>query len=140
MNRPAGYKRPPTATQFKPGQSGNPRGRPPTVRNFKTDLLDELHEQTTIRENGLDQQISKQRAFVKVLVAAAIKGDMRATNTLVAFCTRALGGQPEPEVEPAAGADDLDIVERYVARERKRRRLEKAEAGETDQQEEKDAT
>jgi hypothetical protein len=97
MNRPVGYKRQPTPTQFKPGKSGNPRGRPRAVRNFKADLLDELREQTTIRENGLDQQISKQRAFVKVLVAAAIKGDMRATNTLVSFCTRALGGQPDAE-------------------------------------------
>ena len=138
MANGVGYKRPPRENRFKPGQSGNPNGRPAKVRNLKSDLLDELQEQTAIIEHGQERLISKQRAFIKALVGAAIKGDPRATSTLVSFCARALGGQPEPEAEPAEGADDLDIVETYLARERKRRRLEKAEADQTDQQEEKD--
>ncbi len=52
------------------------------VRNFRTDLIDELGEQIPIRENGRDRKITKQHAFVKALVAAAIKDDMRATNAL----------------------------------------------------------
>jgi len=88
-----GYKRPPRHSQFMPGRSGNPHGRRKNVQNFKTDLLDELREQIPIRENGRERRISKQRAFIKALVAAAIKGDMRATNALVSFCTRSLGGQ-----------------------------------------------
>ena len=87
-NDPAGYKRPPRRTQFQPGQSGNPRGRRKNVRNFTTDLLDELREQISVRENGRERRISKQRAFIKALVASAIKGDMRATSALVALCSR----------------------------------------------------
>lgn len=121
-DRDVGYKRPPLHTQFKPGQSGNPRGRSKNVRNFKTDLLDELREQIPIRENGRERKISKQRAFIKALVAAAIKGDMRATNALVSFCTRSLGGQADEDVNTAPTADDIDIIESFVTRERKRRR------------------
>ena len=44
-NDGVGYKRPPKHTQFKPGQSGNPRGRGKNTRNFKTDLVEELREQ-----------------------------------------------------------------------------------------------
>ena len=33
-----GYRKPPTKTRFKPGQSGNPNGRPRGSVNLKTDL------------------------------------------------------------------------------------------------------
>ena len=36
-----GYKKPPKHTQFQPGQSGNPAGRPPKSRNLKR-LVDEV--------------------------------------------------------------------------------------------------
>jgi hypothetical protein len=39
-----GYGRPPHATRFKPGQSGNPRGRPKRSKNGKTLLLEALNE------------------------------------------------------------------------------------------------
>jgi hypothetical protein len=123
-----GFKRPPEHSQFKPGQSGNPRGRRKDVRNFKTDLLEELREQIPIRENGRERKISKQRAFIKALVAAAIKGDMRATTALVSFCTRSLGGQAEEEVTPTPSAEDIDIIDAFVARERKRSRKQEINA------------
>ncbi len=41
-----GYKKPPKGSQFKSGQSGNPKGRqktkPPIKRNFDTDFRNEL--------------------------------------------------------------------------------------------------
>ena len=85
-----GYKRPPKHTRFQPGQSGNVAGRPKNVRNFKADLMEELREMIVIRENGRERKISKQRAFIKALVAAAIKSDVRAINAVVA-CTRNFG-------------------------------------------------
>ena len=43
------------------------------------------------------KKITKQRAFVKALVAAAIKGDMRVTSAIVSFCTRAFGNETEDD-------------------------------------------
>ena len=37
-----GYKHPPKHTRFKPGQSGNPRGRPKRARSLKAEFLEEL--------------------------------------------------------------------------------------------------
>ena len=39
-----GYKRPPKATQFQKGQSGNPRGRPRGSKNLSTLISEALDE------------------------------------------------------------------------------------------------
>jgi hypothetical protein len=119
LNKRVGYKRPPKHAQFRPGESGNPKGRPKQTRNFKTDLGDELGQHIPIREGGREMKVTKQRAFIKALVAAAIKGDMRATSALVSFCTRTLGGEEQTDAAEAS-TEDLDIIESFVERERQR--------------------
>ena len=105
-----GYKRPPKNTRFRPGQSGNLKGRPKHVRNLKSEFLAELGELIRIREGDREMKISKQRAFVKALVAAAIKGNMRATAALVAFCSRAFGNEPDDSQSQSPTPDDLEIA------------------------------
>ena len=41
-NHSVGYGRPPEATRFKPGQSGNPKGRPKGSKNLRTLFAEEL--------------------------------------------------------------------------------------------------
>jgi hypothetical protein len=116
-----GYRRPPKQTRFKPGQSGNPKGRPKHVRTLKSEFLEELGEVIRVREGDREMKISKQRAFVKALVSAAIRGDMRATSALVSFCTRAFGNEPEDAEPPSPTPDDLEILNEFVGREVRRR-------------------
>jgi hypothetical protein len=115
-----GYKRPPKTGQFKPGQSGNPKGRKKHVANFKTDLTTELRELITLRENGRERRITKQQAFIKTLMALAIKGDIRAINAIVA-CTRNFGaGADQAADDDGVNSDDLNILQDYLDRERQR--------------------
>src|ERR1700744_2453016 len=81
---------PPKNTRFRKGVSGNPSGRPKTVANFKSDLAAELQEKIILTENGRERRITKQRAFIKTLTAAAIKKDIRAVSALLA-CMRYFG-------------------------------------------------
>lgn len=85
-----GYGRPPKATQFKPGESGNPRGRPKGTKNLKTDLKEELAEMLVVREGDQPRKISKQRALLKSLTAKAIKGDVRAGAVVLQMVERHL--------------------------------------------------
>jgi hypothetical protein len=80
-----GYGRPPRATQFKPGKSGNPKGRPKGSLNLVTDLAAELTEQITVREDGRTRRVSKQRALIKSLLAKGIQGEVRAAAAILAL-------------------------------------------------------
>ena len=113
-----GYKQPPKGHQFRPGQSGNPSGRPKGVRNFKTDLREELSESISIREGGRDISISKQRALIKRLVGSAIDGDARSIATLMSFCARSFGGEGDDQQQ---APEDREIVQAFARRSTKRR-------------------
>jgi hypothetical protein len=78
-----GYKKPPRATQFRPGQSGNPTGRPKGSKSFATELTEELNERINIGENGRRKRITKRRAFAKQLINKALSGDLKAANLLL---------------------------------------------------------
>ena len=81
-NDAVGYKNPPKDTQFKPGQSGNPKGRPKGARNLKTDLMEELGEKIVVTENGQQRTISKQQALVKAMMAKGMQGDITAGRAI----------------------------------------------------------
>jgi hypothetical protein len=117
-NNGGGYGRPPKHSQFKKGKSGNPTGRPKKVTSFKSDLAAELQEKLSVAENGRERKITKQRAFCKTLVAAAIKKDIRAVNALLA-CMRLFGVGVEEPIAESVDLEDLDLLETYLAQQRK---------------------
>jgi len=109
-----GYKRPPREHQFRPGQSGNPSGRPKGARNFKSELREELSELVTVRDGDREIEVSKQRALIKSLVAAAIDGNQRAAASVLAMCVRMLADAEEDEA--IESVEDRDIVEAFTKR------------------------
>jgi hypothetical protein len=111
-----GYKKPPKASQFQPGQSGNLNGRPKGSKNLKTDLAEELQERIALREGGERRTVSKQRAMLKRLIERALHGDTKAAALIINMVARFLD-QTEDE-DHAAPLDETDraILDAYVAR------------------------
>ncbi len=117
MSEGTGYKRPPVASRWKKGQSGNPTGRKRGTLNLRTDLMAELEEVIQINEGGAPRRITKQRALLKSLAARGIQGDARAANLILNLIARLL----KPEDAPATAASDVSaedeaILKAYVAR------------------------
>jgi hypothetical protein len=73
-----GYGRPPQATKFQAGRSGNPKGRPKGSKNFKTLFEEELAQPITLTENGKRKRMPKRQALVKQMINKALSNDAKA--------------------------------------------------------------
>lgn len=83
-----GYGRPPAATRFRPGQSGNPRGRPRKSRlpdhfpklneeRLKQVTLQEAYRKITIRDGDRTVDLTMAEAVLRSIGLNAAKGDKR---------------------------------------------------------------
>ena len=113
-----GYRKPPKSKRFKPGESGNPSGRPKGSKNLKTDLMEELGEKILVQEGGEARKLSKQRAVVKTLVNRTLQGDARAASSLLSMMMKLLdtGEGTEPESSDELLPDEIEILEAYKER------------------------
>lgn len=81
-----GYGRPPRHTRFKPGQSGNPRGRPKQSGTVKVDMDALLYAPVAVTRDGGSQTMSRLEVTYRRILAKALKGDTRSiAHMLKAF-------------------------------------------------------
>jgi hypothetical protein len=106
-----GYKRPPKMTQFKPGQSGNPRGRPKGTRNLRTDLAETLSGRVVICKDGKQRRISRQEAMLLSLFNKAVQGDVKAATTVLNMTARLIPPVEAPHEENLSEADEQIIAD-----------------------------
>lgn len=111
-----GYRKPPKSGQFKPGGSGNPKGRPKSSLNLKTDLEEELAERISIREGPRQLKISKQRAMVKALVAKSLKGDARSATILIGLIGKLMEVELTIDADLPLPEEDLAIIANFLKR------------------------
>ena len=112
------YRKPPTHTRFKKGQSGNPRGRP--AKNLPALLAAALDEKVTVTENGKRRQVTKREAVIAQLVNKSASAELCATKMLIDMLR-----DIEKKAEPAPAAKypfsptDKEVVQTLITRLRR---------------------
>lgn len=74
---------PPKDTRFRPGQSGNLKGRPKGSVSFQTLIERELRKSVVINEHGRQKRFTKQEIIVRRLAHDGINGDYKAIALLM---------------------------------------------------------
>jgi Family of unknown function (DUF5681) len=81
-----GYRKPPAASRFKPGQSGNSKGRPKGARNkrpalneerLKAIIIDEAYRTIKVSEGRRQITIPMAQAVIRALAVNAARGQLR---------------------------------------------------------------
>ena len=107
-----GYGKPPTHSQYRPGQSGHP-GRRKGVRNLKTDVKRTLAMPVKVKKGGRTRTRSTQEVALMVLREKALNGNSRALERLFELALR-FNNDEAGQVQQLT-ADDRAILTAYVA-------------------------
>jgi Family of unknown function (DUF5681) len=116
-NGEVGYRRPPKSTRFRPGLSGNPRGRPKGSLNIQTVLMATLRTKVTINEGGKRRQVTKFEAGCMQQVNKFASGDSRAFALVIDFVLQMQSNQSvNEEVQLPLKVADQKIMARLLER------------------------
>jgi hypothetical protein len=85
-----GYGRPPAASRFQKGVSGNPVGKAKRTNapSLKTQLQTALNKTVTIRIGNRQKTVSKGAAGIEQLIDQWAKGDRHARRDLILICEK----------------------------------------------------
>ena len=102
-----GYKRPPAENQFKPGKSGNPKGRPrkasPAKASDEVTVLQDIFAETV---NVDGQEMNKLELLVRTNYSRAMKGEPSALR----FITRIIDKFQVADVARAGGVLAMPVT------------------------------
>jgi len=112
-----GFGKPPKATQFREGQSGNPKGRPRGKPNMATIIRRSLEAKVVINENGQRREVTKLEAGMIQMSNKAAAGDLRALNMVTTYA-RLAEEREQQEISGKAGLGESDqkVLQRLMQR------------------------
>jgi hypothetical protein len=117
-----GYKKPPVATRFKKGQSGNPGGKPkkivPELNPGK--ILQSIdNEEMIVKIEGKGKRMLKAEIYFRQLFSKAIKGNLTDARLIAKMAAKYFG----PEAE---GPSEIRVI---VVPDKKNLRNRKSNTG-----------
>jgi len=110
-----GRNRPPKRSQFKPGQSGNPRGRPKRSKNLRTVVSEVMTQNVTYPNKGKRITVPAAQAALNKALGTALKtGSVRDTIALFQLAERyglAADDAGPGGLAPLQPADEADLAD-----------------------------
>jgi len=107
-----GYGRPPQEHQFRPGQSGNPRGRRKGLKNEATILRELLNRKIAVRQGGTARKITVLEAILLRFAEDALKGNIKTAGFL--FNRYAASQDDAPGLNDTITDEDRQVLETFV--------------------------
>jgi hypothetical protein len=109
-----GYCMPPLHSRFKPGQSGNTRGRPKGPKSLEQVLRHALERRVPDPRGG-GHMITMLELIAESLVVGAAKGDTRKIRLLIALLDSFRDSEAGEANCQELDATDREILEQYIA-------------------------
>lgn len=106
-----GYGKPPKAHQFKPGQSGNPKGRPKGAKSKATILRELVDKKVTIRENGKLRKITVLECIFRKVIEDCLKGNIKSVIFLLSQLASIAATEGS---EAGISIDDEAVLDAYL--------------------------
>lgn len=107
-----GYGKPPKAHRFKPGQSGNPKGRKNGAKNEATILQELLQHKVTLTERGKPRKITLREAIYRRIAEDSLKGNIKSATFL--FNRDQMISMSSDAIREGLGDDDKAVLEAYL--------------------------
>lgn len=109
-----GFRKPPKHTQFKPGQSGNPKGRQKGAKGMKTLARQMLTARVPVRSASGTKMMTRMDALLHKMVELSMKGNPRLILTLIDLYQQSVPEQRNseaPQQTPSlTGTDEATLV------------------------------
>jgi len=114
-----GYRKPPKANQFKPGQSGNTAGRPKRHKSLNTIIKNVAQKKVTVRSAKGSKKMPAMEALVEKTMNSALSGDHKSAQTVFTMMqTAGLGADVADNIDAANAKrlsdEDEAILNRYL--------------------------
>jgi hypothetical protein len=114
-----GYSRPPRANQFKPGQSGNPKGRPKGAKNESTILREIFERKIENRSGSRSRKITILEAILLRITEDSLKGNTKSATFLLNRYAAMVSGELQRK---DLSDDDREVLEAFAQRIEARRK------------------
>lgn len=108
-----GYGRPPRQHQFKPGQSGNPRGRPKGTKNESTILREIFERKIESRSGGRSRKITILEGILLRITEDSLKGNTKSAAFLLNRYAALVSGELQRH---DLSDDDREVLEAFAQR------------------------
>lgn len=109
-----GYGRPPKASRFVAGTSGNPLGRPKGSKGVGEIFRDLFRQKISVTENGKTRKMPALVVMLRRLQNDAMRGDAKALKLFLSLAERYLCVMETTDVSGSLPAEDEAILSQYL--------------------------
>jgi len=106
-----GYGKPPRDHRFKPGSSGNPKGRPVGAKSEATILQDLLQQKVGLNDRGKMRKITLHEAILRRIAEDGLKGNTKSAAFLLNRYHARTASEPD---EAGLSEDEQAVLETYI--------------------------